>query len=116
MSTSIANATAANLTDTNAVQVQQALSQPAGISLRGTKATPEQIAKTAEDFEAQFVTQMLASMDTSSSKDSLGGSDDQDMYKSMLNNEYGKIIAKTGGIGVADQVKRAMISQQEVER
>ena len=115
MTTSIANATAANLTDTDMIQVKQALSTAKGISLRGTKATPEQIDKTAEDFEAQFVTQMLSSMNTESSKDSLGGSDDQDVYKSMLNSEYGKIIAKTGGIGVADQVKRMMISQQEVE-
>ena len=113
MTTSIATVTAANLVDTDMLPVKNALRSP-GISLRGTKATPEQIDKAAHDFEAQFATQMLASMDTSDANDSFGGSDSENVYKSMLTTEYGKIIAKTGGIGIADQVKRTMLSQQEV--
>ena len=114
MTTSIATATAANLVDTDMLQVKNALRSP-GISLRGTKATPEQIDKTAHDFEAEFATEMLTNMtNTDDPKDSLGGSDSEDVYKSMLNTEYGKIIAKTGGLGIADQVKKMMLSQQEV--
>jgi flagellar protein FlgJ len=116
MTASIATATAANLVDTDMLQVKNAL-RSNGISLRGTKATPEQIDKAAHDFEAEFATEMLSNMtNTDDPKDSLGGSDSEDVYKSMLNTEYGKIIARTGGLGVADQVKRMMISQQEVER
>ena len=79
--------------------------------------SPEKIDDVAQDFEAQFISQMLSNMfNTVDTKESLGGSDSEEVYRSMLTNEYGKIIAKTGGIGVADQVKQMMISQQEVER
>ena len=116
MTTSIATATAANLVDTDMTQVKNAL-RSQGFSLRGTKATPEQIDKTAHDFEANFATEMVSNMtDTDDPKDSLGGSDSEDVYRSMLNTEYGKIIAKTGGLGIADQVKKMMLSQQEVGR
>ena len=113
MSTSVA--TAANLVDTDMLQVKNTL-RANGISLKGSKATPEQIDKVAHEFESQFVSQMLTSVFNTESRDELAGSDSEDVYKSMLTTEYGKIIAKTGGIGVADQVKRIMISQQEVER
>ena len=116
MTTSIATATAANLVDTDMTQVKNAL-RSQGFSLRGTKATPEQIDKTAHDFEANFATEMVSNMtNTDDPKDSLGGSDSEDVYRSMLNTEYGKIIAKTGGLGIADQVKKMMLSQQEVGR
>jgi peptidoglycan hydrolase FlgJ len=89
-----------------------------GISLRGgSKATPEQIDAAAKDFESQFISQMMATMfSTVDKEESLAGSDAEDMYQSMLQNEYGKIITRTGGIGVADQVKQIMIQQQEVTR
>ena len=32
----------------------------------------------------------------------------------MMTEEYGKIIARSGGIGVADHVKREMLRMQEV--
>jgi Rod binding domain-containing protein len=70
----------------------------------------------ANDFEAQFISQMLGNMfSTVDSKEALGGSETEEVYDSMLVDEYGKLLARTGGIGVADQVKRMMIKQQEVE-
>lgn len=89
-----------------------------GISLRGgNKATPEQMDATAKEFESQFIAQMMSSMfSTVDKEESLAGSDAEDMYQSMLQSEYGKIVARTGGIGVADQVKQIMIQQQEVLR
>lgn len=85
--------------------------------LKSSKAiSPERINEVAQDFEAEFISQMLGSMFTTlDSKDSLGGSDEEGQYQSLLMNEYGKLIARTGGIGVADQVKREMLRMQEVE-
>jgi Rod binding domain-containing protein len=80
------------------------------------KASPEKIDQIAQEFESQFVAQMLSSMfSTVDTKEALGGNDAEEVYQSMLINEYGKILARTGGVGVADQVKRVMINQQEVE-
>ncbi len=87
-----------------------------GMKLRPAKVDAEKLNEAASEFEAQFVSQMLSNMfSTVDPSESLGGSDTEEIYQSMLVNEYGKIIARTGGIGVADQVKRIMLHQQEVE-
>lgn len=79
-------------------------------------ATLDKIDQVSHDFEAEYISQMLGTMfSTVDSKDSLGGSDEEEQYKSLLIDQYGKIIARNGGIGVADQVKREMLKLQEVE-
>ena len=104
-------------TDTDMIAIKDASSRPtSGLKLKGGKISAEKIDAVSHDFEAQFISQMLGTMfSTVDPHESLGGSDSEEVYNSMLVNEYGKIIAKTGGIGVADQVKRVMINQQEVE-
>jgi flagellar protein FlgJ len=88
-----------------------------GMRLRGSsKVTADKIDSVANEFEAQFISQMLSNMfATVDTKEALGGNDAEEVYNSMLVNEYGKIIARTGGVGVADQVKQIMSKQQEVE-
>lgn len=103
--------------DSDMTAVKSTTAATKGFSLRGgTKASPEKIDAAAHEFEAQFVSQMLSSMFATKGdpEDSLGGSDSEEVYNAMLENEYGKIIARTGGVGIADQVKRTMLSQQEV--
>ncbi len=105
-------------TESDMLAVKQPDLRPArGISLRGgQKMSAEKIDATAADFEAQFISQMLSSMfGTVEPNEALGGGDAEEVYNSMLTNEYGKILARTGGVGVADQVKQVMIRQQEVE-
>lgn len=78
-------------------------------------ASGAKIDATANEFESEFVAQMLANMfATVDVQEAPGGSDAEEVYRSMIINEYGKIIARTGGVGVADQVKQIMIKQQEV--
>ncbi|MFC1674115.1 rod-binding protein [Pseudomonadota bacterium] len=36
------------------------------------------------------------------------------MWRSLMVDEYGKSVAKSGGIGIADQVLAQMIKLQEV--
>ena len=80
-----------------------------------TKATPEQIDATAQDFEAQFISQMMENMFSTVDTDgALDGGESEKTYRSMMIDQYGKMIAKSGGIGVADQVKREMLKLQEV--
>jgi flagellar protein FlgJ len=78
--------------------------------------TMEQIDATSKSFEASFVSQLLESMfSTTDCKESLGGSDAEETYQSMMVGEYGKVIAKTSNLGIADQVKREMLKMQEVK-
>ena len=88
----------------------------AKMSLAGKKPSAEQMDKVAEEFEAQFISQLLENMfATIPVSEELGGGFGEEMYKSLIVNEYGKIISQTGGIGMADHVKREMLRMQEVE-
>ena len=81
------------------------------------KASEEEITARAEEFEAMFLSQMLQHMFTDIETDELfGGGHGEDVYRSFMVDEYAKLIAKTGGIGVADQVKAEMIRLQEVQQ
>ena len=77
-------------------------------------ADPKAIRASAEEFEAVFVSQMLTHMFESVETDPLtGGGSGEEVFRSLLVNEYGKSIAKSGGIGIADHVQREMLRLQE---
>lgn len=88
--------------------------QKAKAAMKG--ASPEKMNQVAEEFEAQFISQMLENMFSGIETDGpLGGGQEEGTYRSMLIDQYGKIISRAGGIGVADHVKREMLRLQEVE-
>ena len=81
--------------------------------LRG-KSDQKAIRKAAEDFEAVFLSQMLAPMfDTLESDTMFGGGPGEDIYRSMMAEEYGKAISRSGGVGIADHVERELLRIQE---
>ena len=70
--------------------------------------------KTAEDFAAFFFSQSFESIFGNMSSDSMfGGGSAEGVYKSLLTQEYGKIAARTGGLGIADAVQREILHLQE---
>jgi Rod binding domain-containing protein len=75
--------------------------------------TPEQIRATAEDFEAVFLAQMVEQMMGETTETSFGGGPGEAAFKSMLNEEFAKVMAKAGGIGLADALAREMLALQE---
>ena len=76
----------------------------------------DKIRKTAEDFEAVFIAEMIKPMFEGIKADSMfGGGNGEEMWKSQLVSEYGKTIAKSGGIGIADAVMGEMIRMQEMQ-
>ena len=73
----------------------------------------------AEEFEAVFLAQMLATMTQGSSLQGSGGGADaggngQDVFQDMFTQEVAKLISRTGGIGVADAILQEMLKTQEV--
>ena len=86
------------------------------LRMRGTsKGLAEKMDSASHEFESQFIAQMMGTMfSTVEPNEELGGGESEEYYQSMLSDEYGKVLARTGGIGVADQVKQIMIRQQEV--
>jgi len=72
------------------------------------------IGKTAQDFEAMFATQMLQPMFEGIEVDpTFGGGNGEQVMRSFLLQEYGKLIAKTDKLGIAAQVKNEMLRAQE---
>ncbi|MGN6463638.1 MAG: rod-binding protein [Pseudolabrys sp.] len=69
----------------------------------------------SEDFEAVFLNSMFQQMFTAtdgegpmSSKGATG------VWRSFLTDQYARTVAKSGGIGIAQQVYSALLAQQEV--
>ena len=70
--------------------------------------------ESAQDFEAFFLSRMLESMYEGVSTDGFfGGGQAEKIYRSLLLDEYGKEMAKLGGIGVKDYVLQAILDMQE---
>lgn len=69
----------------------------------------------AQDFEAVFLNSMFQHMFTNMGGEGpFGGSGAVGVWRSMLTDEYAKSFAKSGGIGIASQVYRTLMAQQEV--
>lgn len=74
----------------------------------------QQAKRAAEEFEALFISEMLAPVFESVDTGGLfGGGQGEKIYRSMMVQEYGKAIAKAGGIGIADSVQREILKMQE---
>jgi Rod binding domain-containing protein len=66
----------------------------------------------AEDFEAMFLSSMVQHMFTGTEGEGPLGSS-SGVWRSFLTDAYAKSMVKAGGIGLADQVYRSLIAQQE---
>lgn len=68
----------------------------------------------AEDYEAMFLSTMMKQMFPAiDPKNPFTGGSAEETWRGMLIDQYGKSLAKSGGIGVADAVYREMIRIQE---
>ena len=68
---------------------------------------------TATDFEAMFLNSMFSEM-TSGLKGEgpFGDTPGTGVWRSMLTDEYAKSFAKSGGVGISNDVFRTLILQQ----
>jgi Rod binding domain-containing protein len=99
-----------------------ALSLPASVLAgQAAGATPSaaelakrgQIAKTAQDFEASFLSVMLQSMFQGvKQQEPFGGGQGEEMFKSFLSEAMAKQMAKAGGVGLAQSVQAEMLKMQ----
>ena len=81
-----------------------------------TKVSPQAQAKakaSSEDFEAMFLNSMFSQM-TSGIKGEgpFGDTPGTGVWRSMLTEQYSKSFAKSGGVGISNDVFRTLILQQ----
>jgi flagellar protein FlgJ len=89
---------------------------PTATAPKPSKAMGEAAAhKTANEFESYFLSQFVDRMFQGIPKDSLTGEGKgEDIFRSMLSQEYGKSLSGRGGVGIADQVYREIMKTQEI--
>lgn len=109
-----------NIAGTLAKQVITQASDAAGAAkLAGMNATArsaEEINGTAREFEAVFLATMMRQMFAGIEVNEVfGGGHGEEAFREMLYDEYGKAIAKAGGVGIADAVQREMLRLQGME-
>ncbi|WP_159999896.1 rod-binding protein [Roseomonas sp. 18066] len=98
---------------------------PAGTNPAGTTAaagqvsrpqqsrSPEAMRKTAQEFEAQMLGAMLQPMfETLPTNGPMGGGAAEAQWRPMLVEQFGKQMAKAGGVGIGDAVYRDMMRLQ----
>jgi Rod binding domain-containing protein len=68
----------------------------------------------AKDFEAVFLSQMMSHMfDEVETDPVFGGGQGEDMFRGMMVQEYGKMMAKGNGIGISNQLQKMLIQMQQ---
>lgn len=98
------------------MDMQTAMSQRATLPTVPKTADLEKMRETAQDFEAVFLSQMLKPMFQNLTAEApFGGGAAEEMWQSLMVDEYGKSIAKSGGIGIADAVMSEMLKLQEIQ-
>jgi Rod binding domain-containing protein len=68
----------------------------------------------AQDFEGMFINSMFQQMFANVGQGPFGGGQGANVWRSFLTDEYAKTFAKAGGLGIADQVRSALLARQEV--
>ena len=75
-----------------------------------------ELSRVAKDFEAVFLTEMLKPMFEGLEVDGMfGGGKGEEVFRGMILDEYGKILADKGGIGLADNIKAELLKLQEAQ-
>lgn len=90
------------------------VARSAPVTAPGKTANADVAKQKAQDFESVFISQMLGQMFSGISTDGpFGGGQGEEMFRSLMVDEYGKQIAAQGGIGLADTVARQLLKHQE---
>jgi Rod binding domain-containing protein len=98
---------------TTLARLQAGAARPAGTAA-DSPANRESVRRIAQEFEALFLSEMLAPVFESVDTEGLfGGGQSEKIFRSMMVDEYGKSIAQAGGVGIADAVQREILKMQE---
>ena len=92
-----------------------AVLQPASPPASGSQeALKIRARRAAEDFEAVFLNTFVEQMFSGLKTDGpFGGGQSESIYRSYLSQEYATEIARSGGVGLADQVYSEILKLQE---
>lgn len=97
------------------VPMMQATQRNAAQGLQAAKDSGDtkKIEESAKEFEAVFIAEMMKPMFEGIETDSMfGGGKGEEVFRGFLVTEYGKMMAESRGVGIADHVRAEMIRMQ----
>jgi len=99
-----------------AAEKARQLQRQSTAAVRLSEKQRQQAKKVGQDFEGLFIGMMVKSMHESVGKDKLtGGGHGEDVYRSMLDQEYVAAAVKRGGFGLAKQIEKDIIRQESLK-
>jgi Rod binding domain-containing protein len=108
-------AMSSSFSQTFSAQADMALSQGQALKLRSAPDNQD-LRKAAEQFTGVFMSQMFGHMFEGIGTDTMfGGGQGEEMFRSVLTDEYGKAAAKGNVGGLTDKIMHALLAQQEVK-
>jgi len=96
-------------------EIQGAISLAQSVPVHAPKAASTAAAtqKAAQQFEGVLISQMLNGMFEGVKTDGMfGGGEGEEMFRSLMIDEYGKQIAAQGGLGLSAGVTQELLRQQ----
>lgn len=91
----------------NIIKSMQALSSKEG------PRTADDLKASLKTFEGMLISQLLSFMTGTVDVDkNFGGGFAEEMTRSMMTDQYGEMLARSGGIGIADSVARQLLQYQ----
>jgi Rod binding domain-containing protein len=89
---------------------------PAAATQTASPAAVDAARRTGEEFEALFLSSIMENLFAGVASDGpFGGGKAEGMWRSVMLQEYGKVTAKAGGVGIADAVQREILRLQEAK-
>lgn len=97
-------------------EIDAALAQMASATAPlGKTTSAEKAATAAEEFEGVFISVMLKQMFAGLKTEApFGGGKAEETFRGMMIDEYGKMLAGRGGLGLAEHVQRELLALQDV--
>ena len=92
------------------------LLRPASAPDAGAAKSKAQVADIAQQFEATFLSTMMATMFQGTKPEApFNGGAGEDAFGSFLTDAIGRTLAKAGGIGLANGLSRELLKLQGLE-
>ena len=74
----------------------------------------EEARAVAEEFEGFFLSQMVTAMFSNVGEENpFGGGPGESAFRGLLHEEYAKVMAQSGGLGLADRLTSEILRYQE---
>lgn len=97
------------------VQSAMMLAQSAPLKTPAATGNSATAIKASKEYESVFISQFLGSMFSGISADGpTGGGEGEEMFRSLMIDQYGKSMEQRGGFGLASALQRQLLKHQEI--